>query len=520
MTHLHAWAGRRPDKLAVQMSDPGASLTFRELDERADRVARWLVSLGLPEGATIVLLLENHLSSFELWWGARRAGLYYVPISILLTPKEVAYIVRDCAARMLISSTALHELAFATAGILRPDEAPLRFLVDGATEGFGSLEEALARVKSDSGLPERMLGRDFLYSSGTTGFPKGIRRPLLPYARRGELAEIEERLRDMFQLDENTIYLSPAPLYHATGRWNIRALERGASCVIMPRFDPQDALAAIERHRITHGHWVPTMFSRMLALPDDIRTGFDLSSQRRALHAAAPCPVHVKEAMVDWWGPIIHEYYAGSESVGVTYISNEQWLTHKGSVGRPILGEVHIVSEEDNRSELACGQIGLVYFSGGPSFEYHNDAKKTRAAFNERGWGTYGDLGYLDESGFLYISDRRTDLIISGGVNIYPQEAENVLLTHPEVEEVAVIGVPNEDFGQEVKAIVKLKPGVEPAPGLAERLIDHCRESLSRFKCPRTVDFVGGLPRNENGKLLKRVLRDQYADRAKPPKAH
>jgi long-chain acyl-CoA synthetase len=255
------------------------------------------------------------------------------------------------------------------------------------------------------------------------------------------------------------------------------------------------------------------MFSRMLALPGDVKAGFDLSSQTTALHAAAPCPQPVKEAMIEWWGPIIHEYYAGSESVGVTYISNDDWLTHKGSVGRPILGEVHIVSEEDGQTELPSGQIGLIYFSGGPRFEYHNDAQKTRAAINERGWGTYGDLGYLDEDGFLYISDRRTDLILSGGVNIYPQEAENVLITHPKVVDVAVFGVPNEDFGEEVKAVVQpltLPASAAEAEALEQELIAYCRSQLADVKCPRSIDFRAELPRHPTGKLYKRLLKDEY----------
>ena len=519
MTRLHEWARRQPDKIAFQMADTGAALTYAQLDARANQTARWFMSLGLAEGATVALLLENQLSTFELWWGARRAGLYYVPISTLLSAAEVAYILRDCGAGMLVSSHAMAELTAAAVQLLGPGEVPLRAMVDGVARGFQPLEESVAPFPDDGRLPERAIGREFMYSSGTTGFPKGIRRPLLPCARRHELPELEQKLRSMFALDDQAVFLSPSPLYHATGRFNLRVIECGGSCVILPKFEAEATLATIARFRTTHGHWVPTMFSRMLALPAQVRQRYDLSSQRMALHAAAPCPIPVKQAMIDWWGPIIVEYYGGSENLGVTAIDTPQWLAHRGSVGRPICGEMHILSDEDHNTELAAGEIGLIYFAGGVGFKYHNDAGKTESVFNTRGWGTYGDLGHVDPDGFLYISDRRTDLIISGGVNIYPQESENVLATHPAVDDLAVIGVPNPDFGQEVKAVVQLKPGMPASPALAEELLSWCTARLSRIKCPRSVDFVDALPRNENGKLLKRVLRAQYAPAPATPQS-
>ena len=511
MTRLHEWARRYPDKLAFRMADSGTELTYHELDARANQTAQWFLSLGLAEGATIALLLENQLRTFELWWGARRAGLYYVPISPLLTAGEVAYILRDSGACMLLASLALAELASDVAGLLKPGEVPWRVLVDGSASGFIALEDARSDFARDTLLPERPVGREFMYSSGTTGFPKGIRRPLLPWARRLDLPELEVKLRSLAGLDEDAIFLCPSPLYHATARFNLRVIECGGSCVILPKFDAEMSLAAIARWRTTHGHWVPTMFARMLALPAEVRGRYDLSSQRVALHAAAPCPVPVKQAMIDWWGPIIVEYYGGSENLGVTAIDTPQWLTHRGSVGKPICGEMHILSDTDHTTELPPGEIGLIYFGGGVNFRYHNDAGKTESVFNARGWGTYGDLGHVDADGYLYISDRRTDLIISGGVNIYPQESENVLAAHPAVADLAVIGVPNADFGQEVKAVVQLRPGHLASPGLAAELLDWCHARLSRIKCPRSVEFAESLPRNENGKLLKRVLRDQYA---------
>ncbi|MDB5861738.1 MAG: acyl-CoA ligase [Ramlibacter sp.] len=510
MTRLHEWAATQPGKTAIRMAD-GPSLTYRELDERANRVAHWLLSLGLPEGGAVALLLENHLNTFELWWGARRAGVYYVPISTHLTPAEVAYLVRDSGASVLVTSAAMGDLAMATMRALAPGEAPHRFVMDGELAGFAPYESAIDAASPAADLPQRSVGREFMYSSGTTGFPKGIKRALTPYARRHDLPELEKQLRSMFQLDADTVYIAPSPLYHATGRFVIRVIETGGTAVILPRFDAQEALAAMQRYRVTHGHWVPTMFIRMLALDAGIRAGCDLSSLRVALHAAAPCPPHVKQAMIEWWGPIINEYYGGSENVGVTYIAAPDWLQHRGSVGRPITGEVHITAEEDHERELPPGETGMIYFSGGVGFEYHKDSGKTRAAFNGKGWGSYGDLGHVDADGFLYISDRRTDLIISGGVNIYPQESENVLLEHEAVADVAVIGVPNADFGQEVKAVVQLKPGFQSSPQLSSALVEWCRARLSRIKCPRSVDFVADLPRNENGKLLKRVLRDRYS---------
>ncbi|MBI2726367.1 MAG: AMP-binding protein [Polaromonas sp.] len=514
MGRLHDWAKKQPGKLAVQMHETGKALSYQELDQRANRVAEWLLSLGLEEGSVIALLLENNIGTFELWWGARRAGMYYVPISILLTGREAAYIVRDCGASVLITSAATTDLARETLEALGADAPPHRLMLDGEGAGFENYDKAMSGFTGTASLPEKPVGREFMYSSGTTGFPKGIRRPLLPYARRYELPELEKKLRSMFQLDGNSVFLSVSPLYHATGRFNIRVLECGGTCVIMRKFDAASALEAIARHRITHGHWVPTMFSRLLALPAEVRDRHDVSSQRVALHATAPCPRHVKEAMISWWGPIINEYYGGSENVGVTYIDAKDWLSHKGSVGKPICGEMHIMADDGSDTELPAGEIGLIYFNGGVGFQYHNDSEKTKSVFNRRGWGTYGDMGSIDSDGFLFMSDRRTDLIISGGVNIYPQEAENALLTHPAVEDVAVIGIPHEDYGQEVKAVVQLKTGYQPSDNLANELVAFCRTHLSRIKCPRTVDFVDALPRSENGKLLKRVLRDSYA--AKP----
>jgi len=510
VTFLQEWAQTQPDKAAIQMAD-GPSLSYRELDERANRVAHWLLGLGLPPGGGVALLLENQIRTFELWWGARRAGVYYVPISTHLTPREIAYLLRDSGVSALVTSVAMMDKAEGALALLEAGEVPHRFAMDEALPGFEPYEPAVHAHPATPDLPERDVGREFMYSSGTTGMPKGIKRPLTPYAKRRELPPLEQQLRKMFRLDADAVYISPSPLYHATGRFVIRTIECGGTAVILPRFDPQATLAAIERYRVTHGHWVPTMFVRMLALDQSVRQSYDLSSQKIALHATAPCPPKVKRAMIDWWGPIIDEYYGGSENVGVTFITAREWLQHPGSVGRPITGAVHITAEDDPERDLPPGEVGMVYFSGGVSFVYHGDASKTRGAYNSRGWGTYGDMGHVDADGYLFLSDRRSDLIISGGVNVYPAETENALLEHPAVADAAVIGLYDEEFGQKVKAVVQLVAGQAASTELEATLMAWCRERLSGIKCPRSVDFVAEIPRSDNGKLLRRVLRERYA---------
>jgi acyl-CoA synthetase (AMP-forming)/AMP-acid ligase II len=313
----------------------------------------------------------------------------------------------------------------------------------------------------------------------------------------------------LYGASADSIYLSPAPNYHAAPlRFIMSMLRLGATCVVMEKFDAIQALQLIERHRVTHSQWVPTMFVRMMKLSEEERARFDVSSLTCAIHAAAPCPVPIKQQLIEWWGPIVHEYYAGTEANGFTAINSEEWLAHKGSVGRPLRGEVHIVGEDG--SELPLGEPGAIYFGGGGTFEYHNDPEKTAQSYNEQGWSTLGDIGYLDEEGYLYLTDRTANMIISGGVNIYPQEAENLLVTHPKVVDAAVFGVPNPDFGEEVKAVVQLAPGCEAGPELERELITYCEAQLARLKCPRSIDFERELPRHPNGKLYKRLLKQRY----------
>lgn len=508
MARIEPWARTQPDKVALRMAETGETVTYRQLDERATRTARWLISLGLEAGDGIAMLMENHLAFMEMVFAARRAGVYFTPISIHLSPREIGYVLEDCGARVLIATSGVAELAAQLAEVIGK-RAMRCFMVDGTAPGFASWEQAVAPHAEGPALSVRPVGRDMLYSSGTTGKPKGIRRPLTPFDKRMDDPPAAVAIRRVFSFSADMVYLSPAPLYHAAPIGYVaRVLESGGSVVIMKKFDPLRALQNIERHKATHSQWVPTMFIRMLALPEADRTRHDLSSMRFAIHAAAPCPEDVKRRMIDWWGPVICEYYSGSETIGTTAINSAEWLKHPGSVGRAVFGTVHILDDDGN--ELGPNQVGRIFFSGGPAFDYHNDEEKTRNARDAQGRATYGDLGHVDEEGYLYISGRRTDLILSGGVNVYPQEIENVLATFPGIADSAVIGVAHPEFGEEVKAVIELLPGQSGSPALAAEIIAFCRANLSHLKCPRSVDFVTSLPRLENGKLLKRLLRERY----------
>jgi long-chain acyl-CoA synthetase len=381
-------------------------------------------------------------------------------------------------------------------------------MVGGAIPGFESWEEALA-AQPPTPIPDELEGQDMLYSSGTTGRPKGIKNPL-PERRIGTPPPLLQALAaGMFGCSRDTVYLSTAPLYHAAPlRFTMMMMRLGATSIVMDHFDPRLALELIERYRVTLSQWVPTMFIRMLKLPEAERLAFDVSSQKVALHAAAPCPIEVKERMIAWWGPILVEYYGATEGHGSTQIDSREWLAHKGSVGRPLNCTIHIL--DDGGRELPVGEIGTVWFEGGSRFEYHNDPRKTSGAHNEKGWSTVGDMGYVDAEGYLYLTDRKAHMIVSGGVNIYPQEAENVLVMHPAVADVAVFGVPDEEFGEQVKAVVQPVDMASAGPELERELIDFCRARLTHLKCPRSVDFVEELPRTDAGKLYKRRLRERY----------
>ena len=492
-------------KPAVILFESGASMSYAELDAFANRLARLFRSLGLQPGAHVAFCVENRLECPALQWGAHYAGLYYTFASTRLTPGEALYIVQDCDAAALIVSDA-------TLGQIGPcldklGPAVKTYTLGKAQPGIASLQEAMAAFDA-APLEGALEGSEMLYSSGTTGRPKGV-KPQLTGKPLGSTAIVADLMQRAFGVGPDSLYLSPAPYYHAAPmKWAQGTLALGGTVVLMEKFDAENALKAIERHKVTHTQWVPTMFHRLLGLPEEARKRYDLSSQKVAVHAAAPCPVQTKAEMIAWWGPIVFEYYSCTEGIGMTFTDSAAWARRPGTVGRALYGKVHIVGEDGK--EVPVGSEGLVYFSGTQPFSYHKDPDKTREAYTADGWATVGDIGKLDEEGFLYLTDRKSNMIISGGVNVYPQETENVLITHPKVFDVAVIGTPHHDFGEEVRAVVQLEPGIAPGPQVAEELVAWCRQQLSPIKCPRQIDFRDSLPREPNGKLLKRLLRDEY----------
>jgi acyl-CoA synthetase (AMP-forming)/AMP-acid ligase II len=504
-----ARAATDPDKPAVIMARSGKVETFAELDAAANRLANYLHSLGIRPGDHVAFCLENHDRYLEIAWGCHYAGTIYTACSSRLTSGELTYILGDCEAKVFITSMYKADQAAEIHGVVPGVETYL--MLDGTVDGYESFEAAVDGVSPEP-MPDRVAGQDMLYSSGTTGLPKGVARPFerLPLEETpGPVAAVMQML---FGFDADSVYLSPAPLYHAAPlRFNMSTHSLGGTTVIMEHFDAEEFLRLIEAHRVTHTQVVPTMFVRLLKLPEDVRRRYDVSSLQSVVHAAAPCPVPVKEQMIDWFGPVIHEYYAGTEGNGFVYCNSEMWLAHKGTVGAPIACTLHICDE--NLEEVPQGEAGTIYFEGGAAFEYHNDEAKTKSSRHPKGWSTLGDVGYVDEDGYLYLTDRKAYMIISGGVNIYPQEAENVLVTHPKVVDVAVFGVPNDDFGEEVKAVVQ--PVQMPADAaeedaLAQELVAYCRAQLADVKCPRSVDFRAELPRHPTGKLYKRHLKDEY----------
>jgi acyl-CoA synthetase (AMP-forming)/AMP-acid ligase II len=505
LEHPRKMALDEPDKPAFIMAGTGETVTRLQLEERANQAAHLLRDLGLKKGENIAVLMENRPEFIEVCCAAARCGLFYTAISTHLTSSEVEYIVSDSGAKAIFTSKTMMEKIGLTQ--VKGDEPIHQYMVGGTWPGFESYEANVLQY-STGPIPDEASGRDMLYSSGTTGRPKGIKVQLedLPY---GQVTDKLISLALLFRLNEDSIYLSPAPLYHAAPlRFVMTTLRVGGTVVIMERFDELQALASIEKYNVTHSQWVPTMFVRMLKMPREDRNRFDLSSHKVAIHAAAPISVKIKQDMIDWWGPILFEYYAGTEGNGLCMITSEEWLQHKGSVGRSFIGQAHILDEQGD--ELPPGQVGTIYFSDADQFEYHNDPDKTAASRSKQGWTTISDVGYLDKEGYLYLTDRKSNMIISGGVNIYPQEAENVLINHPQVMDVAVIGVPNEEFGEEVKGVVQLRDMSKSGPELEHELMAYCRRYLSKIKCPVSIDFEDDLPRTPTGKLLKRLIRERY----------
>ena len=493
------------------MATTGETVTYGELKARSNRLAHLLRARGLGRLAHYSIYMENNARYVECCTAGERSGLYYTCVNSFLTAEELAYILTNSQSTVLITSQAKREVALAA---LAPGIA-LCLIVDGPGEGGpGEGARVLNLDEATRGFPatpiaDESLGTAMLYSSGTTGRPKGIVRPL-PEQPPAQHLPIFEFLLKLWQYREDMIYLSPAPLYHSAPQAAVNlTIRMGGTVVIMERFDAEAYLGLIGRHRITHSQLVPTMFSRLLKLPDEVRQRADLSSLEIAIHAAAPCPVQVKEQMIAWWGPIIHEYYGATEGLGFTACDSAEWLAHRGTVGRVLLGELHVL--DDEMKPLPPGQSGTLWFKTATPFEYFNDPGKTAEARSPDGsMSTVGDVGYVDADGFLHLTDRATFMIISGGVNIYPQECENLLITHPKVADAAVFGVPNADLGEEVKAVVQLMPGVPKTGATAEELIAFCGQHLARQKVPRSVDFEDELPRLPTGKLYKRLLRDRY----------
>ncbi len=495
--HPSAHAGSTPSKPAIVMAATGETIDYASLEVRSNQIAHALRALGLKRGDVVATLFDNGPEVFIFGFAAQRIGLYLTSISNKLSAADVAYILEDCGAALLVASERYLGLAGQATAL-------------AANVDLFGWQEWADRTSEFPGTPvaDQSPGTDMLYSSGTTGRPKGVKFPL-PVGLVDQETPLMAMGRQLYEMGPDTIYLSTSPLYHAAPlRWAMTILRLGGIVIVMERFDAEETLALIERYAITHATFVPTHFIRMLKLDEDMRARYDMRSLRAVVHAAAPCPIPVKQAMIDWWGPIIHEYYSGTEQCGITAISAMEWLAKPGSVGRAVLGTVRITDEAGQ--EVPPGVDGNVCFAGGPAFEYHKDPEKTAAAYDRNGWASLGDVGHLDEDGFLFLTDRKSFMIISGGVNIYPQEIENCLVTHPGVADVAVIGVPDEDLGESVLAVVQPAEGVQADDQLALQLRDFARSALGGVKTPRQFVFRAELPREPTGKLMKRKLADEF----------
>lgn len=505
-------ASTTPDKPAIVMAATGQQVTYAQLEERSLRLANWLRDRGFKRGDTVAVLSDNDPRIFDVYWAAQRAGLYFTAVNYRLKPEEVLYILENSGARAIFVGGAGAEAACRWREVAQLEQ---HIAFDGEQPGYLALEEVLA-AGSTVRPPSEPRGGDMLYSSGTTGRPKGVRPPL----PEREVSEPGDAMVAMFGgpfgFSSETVYLSPAPLYHAAPLRTCASVQAlGGTAVIMDKFDAETALAAIEKFKITASQWVPTMFVRMLKLPTEIRSRYDLRSMEIAIHAAAPCPPDVKEQMIAWWGPIVHEYYASTEVNGITVINSHEWLRKRGSVGRSILGKIHIC--EDGGPELSNGQDGMIYFERDSlPFEYHLDLEKTRSTQHPAHptWTAVGDIGHVDDEGYLYLTDRKAFMIISGGVNIYPQEVEDALALHPAISDVAVIGVPDPEMGEQVKAVIVPASGVKPSPALEQEIIEFVKSRIASFKAPKSVDFSNTLPRTPTGKLVKGELRDRYWSKA------
>ena len=504
-THPSQHAALDPDHPAYIMAASGEVVTYAQLDERSMRCARLMRELGVGVGDSIAMCVGNHRSFLELCWGAQRAGIYYTPISTHYTPAEIAFLVQNARCKVVLVAK---EIGLDIAELRRRFPPNVVILsVGDAMNGLDSYETERDR-QDDLPLPDETCGFDMLYTSGTTGRPKGVRIPLTG----GPITEVRKGfwLYPSMGYGPETVHFSAGPLYHASPLHTALAAQTFGGTVIVPgRFDPVEALKILGDYQVTHSNWVPTHFIRLLRLPPEMRSEFDVRAQICALHGAAPCPVAVKRAMIEWFGPILVEYYGGSEGVGGCFISSAEWLKHPGSVGRPAMGKVHILDADHSR-ELPVGQTGTIFFESPPEVYYHDQPDGVDEMHSAHGWGTLGDIGWVDESGYLFLADRKANLVITGGVNVYPQETENRLLEHPQVLDAAVFGIPNDEFGEEVIAVVVPTDNVVADANFAEALKAFCRLELSSIKTPRHIDFRPDLPRHENGKLYKRLVRASY----------
>jgi acyl-coenzyme A synthetase/AMP-(fatty) acid ligase len=509
--HIRNWAEQTPGVTAIRMAGSGETVTYAELERASNRGAQLLRKLGLERGDGFALWAGNSPRFLEVAWSMQRSGLYMTPIAAKLKAEEAAYIINDSGARVVIVDAELgpeaEKLAREAAALCPKVEAI--FSLRGPLPGVRLWEEAILEMPATP-VANQSTGAPMIYSSGTTGRPKGVRRALSD-APFDATDGYESYHKAIFRTEPGTVFVATAPLYHTGPLAMVLAeLKLGATVLVFEKFDAEKVLAAIEEHHVQRGQFVPTMFTRMLKLPAEVRARYDVSSMKVAMHSAAPCPVDVKQAMIEWWGPVLLEIYGGTENAGSTLITSQEWLKKPGSVGRVTTGAVHVCAEDG--SELAAGETGLLYFEGGSDFSYLNDPEKTRDSRHptHKNWATFGDIGRVDEEGYIYLSDRRAFMIIAGGVNIYPQEAENVLTLHPEVADVAVFGTPDSDMGEQVKAVVQPADWTKAGPALEAELIAYCRSRLASLKCPKSIDFERELPRDPTGKMLKRELRDRY----------
>lgn len=503
--HFSLIADKEPDLTSCILASTGEALSYCELDAATNQTAHVFRDLGLKTRDGIVILCENHSRYYELTWGAHRAGLYFTPVSWHSKAEEIAYILKNSGAKAFIASSRFAVVAAKAMTMLTHEVKTLSLL--GEIDGFERLE-TLRASKPKIPIADEASGREMLYTSGTTGHPKGVKFPLTGLS-------IDHTAPDDMMLRHEgykpgAVVMAPGPLYHASPLMTTRAAHRfGASVLIIDKFDAEETLALIEKYKVTHMICVPTHFIRMMKLPEDVRLKYDVSSVTCIMHTGAPCPVDTKRAIIDWFGPVVVEIYSGTERIGGSMIRSDEWLAHPGSIGRGAGGGVYVVDETD-WSVLPAGETGVIYFDTGEKFEYHGDTEKTKSLYSPQGWRTYGDIGYVDEDGYIYLTDRKANMIISGGINVYPQESENRLITHPKVADVAVFGIPNAAFGEEVKAVVQPAEGLVPCAELEAELIAYCKEVLASFKCPRSVDFDPALPRQDNGKLYKQKLVARY----------